>query len=122
VRFLVDENAGPGVARWLRAAGHDTVSVFESARGASDDQVIELASQDRRVLVTSDKDFGEHVFRFGWRHHGVVLLRLSDERTETKVEVLERLLANHADRIEGSFLVVTEELVRFAGSAKPPST
>ncbi len=28
MRFLVDENAGPAVAAWLRAQVHETFSIF----------------------------------------------------------------------------------------------
>jgi hypothetical protein len=33
VRFLVDENTGVVVARWLRSQNHEVFSVYEEARG-----------------------------------------------------------------------------------------
>ena len=114
MRLLVDENAGPSVARWLREQGHDVFSVYESARGLPDNEVIRMALADSRVLITSDKDFGEKVYRERWSHHGVVLLRLRDERLGMKIAVLERLLAHYADRLPDRFVVASEKRVRFA--------
>jgi len=39
VRFLVDENTGVFVARWLRAQGYEVFSVYEEARGTDDDAI-----------------------------------------------------------------------------------
>ena len=41
--FLVNECAGPAVARWLRKQGHEVISVYEEARGAEDDWIIQKA-------------------------------------------------------------------------------
>ena len=114
MRFLVDENAGPSMARWLREQGHDIFSVYEMARGLPDDEVIQLAFAESRILITSDKDFGEKVYREQWPHHGVVLLRLRDERLEVKIAVLSRLLAHYAERLPDRFVVASEKRVRFA--------
>ena len=46
MRFLVDECTGPAVAAWLREQGHDVFSVFDSARGMSDDDIIGKAFDD----------------------------------------------------------------------------
>jgi len=63
MRFLVDECTGPTVARWLREQGYDVVSIYEQARGADDAVVLNLAFQDERILITSDKEFGARVVR-----------------------------------------------------------
>lgn len=114
MRFLVDECTGPAVARWLRAQGHDVFSVYDEARGADDDEVLRNALAGNRVLITNDTDFGEKVHRERRAHHGVVLLRLDDERAPVKIETLRRLLQSYADRLPGQFVVVTETKVRFA--------
>ena len=114
MRFLVDENAGPSVARWLREQGHDVVSVFETARGTPDDEVISQAFSENRILITSDKDFGDMVYRERRPHHGVIMLRLRDERLVMKIDVLGRLLADYASRLSDNYVVVSEHRVRFA--------
>ncbi len=114
MRFLVDECTGPAVGHWLRAQQHDAVSVYDTARGIDDDEVIRRAFAEDRILVTNDKDFGEKIYRERLPHRGIILLRLADERSAVKIDVLERLLSGHANRIPGHFVVVTETKVRFA--------
>ena len=114
MRFLVDESTGPAVALWLRAEGHDVLSVFDTMRGADDDVVLRTAYSENRILITNDKDFGEKVYRERHPHKGVILLRLDDERTPSKIDTLRRLLAQHTEQLSNNFIVVTETRVRIA--------
>ena len=114
MRFLVDENAGPSLAIWLRNQGYEVFSVYETARGVDDDQIIQQAFVDHWIIITSDKDFGEKVYREQWPHRGVILLRLEDERVASKIAPLQRLLEKHQDQLADTFAVVTESRVRFA--------
>jgi len=112
VKFIVDECAGPFLAAWLRRQGYDVFSVYESARGADDDWILEKADDEARILVTNDKGFGEKIFKSQRTHHGVILLRLSDETPIAKVAVFEKLLTFFSDRLDGAFVVVGERKVR----------
>ena len=114
----MDECTGPAVARWLREElGHDVFSVFEEARGADDDYVIEKAFAENQILITNDGDFGAKVFKERRAHRGVIFLRLDDERPANTIEVLQRLLDSYSEQLTDSFAVVTETQVRF--SRKP---
>lgn len=115
MRFLVDECTGSKVAAWLRGLGYEVFSVFDEARGMTDDDVLTKASVENRILITNDKDFGEMIFRERRAHHGVVFLRLDDERAANKIKVLEQLLENYAEKLPGQFVTVTETKVRIAG-------
>ncbi len=63
------------MVRVLRAAGHHVLAVAEVARGARDSEIIRLARDEGRVLLTEDKDFGELVYAGGKSGAGVVLIR-----------------------------------------------
>ena len=116
MRFLVDECTGPAVALWLHIKGYEVFSVFEKARGMNDDDIIQKAATENWILITNDKDFGDKVFRDGRLHRGVILLRLEDERSESKIKVLSLLLQSYKDRLLDSFVVATERKVRFHAS------
>jgi predicted nuclease of predicted toxin-antitoxin system len=118
MRFLVDECTGPAVARWLREQGYDVVSVYDQARASPDDAVIQMASDETRILITNDKHFGENVYRDRRSHCGVVLLRLEDERPSSKIEVMSRLLDLYADKLEGAFIVVSEQRIKIGKPRK----
>jgi predicted nuclease of predicted toxin-antitoxin system len=114
MRFLVDECAGPKVARWLRGQGYEVFSVYEQAPGMDDEDIIVKAFNEGWILITNDKDFGEKVYRENQSHRGIVFLRLKDERASNKIETLRRLLRAYAERLTDCFVVVSETRVRFA--------
>ncbi len=116
MRFLVDECTGPAVARWLRDQGYEVFSVYDEARGIDDEAIIQKAFDEDWILVTNDKDFGEKVYREGLPHHGIIFLRLQNERAANKIATLRRLLENHTDRLTDQFVVVTETRIRFGSS------
>lgn len=72
MRFIVDESPGVAVARYLQSTGHDVLYVGDIMPQADDDDILELALAERRILITNDKDFGELVFRGGFEHSGVL--------------------------------------------------
>ncbi len=73
-----------------------------------------MAFDQRRILITNDKDFGAKVYRDRRSHHGVILLRLEDERPSSKTTILSQLLAQYVNKIAKAFVVVSERRVRFA--------
>jgi predicted nuclease of predicted toxin-antitoxin system len=117
MRFLVDECTGVAVAHWLRAQNHEVFSVYEEARGLDDDQILKKACTERWILITSDKDFGEKVYREQRSHRGVILLRLGNERSSNQINTLQGWLEAHSERLMDNFIVVTETQIRFARSS-----
>jgi predicted nuclease of predicted toxin-antitoxin system len=75
MNFLADESCAGPVVRTLREAGHDVVAIAEVAKGATDEQVLERALNEKRVLITEDRDFGELVYARGRSSAGVILVR-----------------------------------------------
>lgn len=114
MKFLVDECTGPGAARWLRDQGHDVFSVYDESPGVDDLAILTKAHRESRVLITNDNDFSVKIFRDQLPHSGVIYLRLADERTQNKINVIRNLLVSYMDRLENRFVVVTESKVRFS--------
>ena len=62
MRFAVDACVPSPVGEALRALGADVVSAAGRA-AMPDEEVLSAAFTGDRVLITTDKDFGEIVFR-----------------------------------------------------------
>jgi len=118
--FIVDECTGAAVAEHLRSAGHDVVVVPESMSQADDQTILDGAFDEKRILITNDKDFGELVFRQGFSHYGVLLLRLQDDSSANRVRVVEAVLGQYGDLLKMNFLVATETGVRIRRKAADP--
>lgn len=112
MKFLVDECTGTSVAACLRDEGHDVVTVADVMPQASDRKILNRAVSEGRIVVTNDKDFGQLVYYSGWKHRGVVLLRLRSERAENKVRMMKVVLAQVGERLQNHYVVATEAGIR----------
>lgn len=112
MRFLVDECVGTSVAAYLKLNNHIVYSVFEESRGAQDDDLLQKCFSENYILITSDKDFGEMIFKNQKKHKGIILIRCHPNNFKQKIVVLTKLLANYSDKLEKNFVVLTNENVR----------
>ncbi len=112
MRILADENIDAALIDWLRGQDHDVLAVRDTMRGASDERVLSLALEDARILLTSDKDFGDLVFRRGLPTEGVVLLRF---HTASRREFMELFVSHCPDMFSqapGNFVIATNSMFR----------
>jgi predicted nuclease of predicted toxin-antitoxin system len=63
VNLVCDEGVDRQVVDRLRRDGHDVAYVAELNPGITDEDVLAIAEDRRALLLVSDKDFGELVFR-----------------------------------------------------------
>ena len=98
---------------FLRADGHDLLYIREVAVGSDDGTVLKMATDDERVLITEDKDFGELVVRLRLPAFGILLVRMDPADSAAKLARLQEVIRSHGDRFAGSFVVVDESKVRF---------
>ena len=87
-KFIVDEWSGISVVKFLRQQGYDTIGVSEAMPQAIDADILQRAVTEERIVITNDKDFGDMVFRDRRMHKGIVLLRLSDDRSKPNFKCL----------------------------------
>jgi predicted nuclease of predicted toxin-antitoxin system len=101
----------------LRQLSHDVQAVSRNyPPGLPDEDVLEIARKEKRILVVADLDFGELIFQRGLAHAGVIFFRLPGAKLQTKIDQLNTVLAQHSDDLErGEFLVVTPGQIRIAG-------
>ena len=91
--------------------GHDVRSARGELAGASDETLLALAYEERRVLITENKDFGEVVFLSPLPHPCVV--RLVELRVVEQVDALRGLIERHGHVLRAdAIVVVTSRRVR----------
>lgn len=80
MRFLVDAQLPPALARYLAAGGHEAEHVVDiGLSGAKDQAIWEYAARVGAVIVSKDEDFAQRTF-FGKGGPPVVWIRLSNTR------------------------------------------
>lgn len=112
MRWLADECVDAALVVRLRSAGHDVVYMAEIAPATSDTDVMALAQQDGRLLLTEDKDFGDLVFRRGGLVPGIVLLRIDPAMHALKSRRLDAVVGRFGDNLFGRYMTVEEARFR----------
>ncbi len=113
MQFLADENVPLPSVRLLREAGVDIEWVAERAPGAPDLQVLTLAGNGGRILITFDRDFGELIYHRGAPvPAGVIYLRLVPASPQEPAQLLLRLFAMPEIQLPDRFTVLERERVR----------
>ena len=116
MKFLADENIERELIEALREAGFDVLSVRESYIGIADDEILQIALDEKAVILTYDTDFGELVFRFGLQSHGVILLRIHGLSLTEKTDKAILAIREHEAELEIAFTVISEHSVRIRKS------
>ena len=112
MRFLADENCDFTVVRALRAAGHDVLCVSEITPRAEDSEVIELADDEKRILLTEDKDFGQLVYSHGQKTLGVIFLRFPTSTRRQISRAVTNLVKQQGEKLAGCFITVQPGRIR----------
>lgn len=116
MKILADENIEREFVEALREADFDVLSVWESYVGFADDEILQIAVDEKAVILTYDTDFGELVFRLSLKSHGIILLRVHSLSLAEKIDKTILAIREHESELENSFTVISEHSVRIRNS------
>jgi predicted nuclease of predicted toxin-antitoxin system len=121
MRFLLDQNVYGATERFLIDLGHDAVRISRVGLGrASDSELIRVASEEERILITRDRDFGNLVY-LGEQKCGLIYLRVLPSTQESVNSELARVLSSYSEGdLQNAFVVVEPGLHRFRPLPNPP--
>jgi predicted nuclease of predicted toxin-antitoxin system len=92
----------------LADAGHDVTAIARDYPAAlTDEAVLAIADQERRILITNDRDFGELIFRQRRPHAGIMYFRLPLASSVNEKLAWLQLILTEQQAALGKFLVVT---------------
>jgi predicted nuclease of predicted toxin-antitoxin system len=114
MRIKLDENLPDRLISVLSGLGHDTDTVVgEGFSGKPDRELWPEVQKAGRFLLTKDLGFSdERVYPPG-THHGILVLRLSDDRSIAAAERLGAVFRTEAvEAWKGNLVVVTDHKVR----------
>lgn len=109
--IIADENIPLPIIESLKQNNIDTTSIFDDYRGVSDIEIIELAQNPLKIILTEDKDFGDLLFAYNQKQVSVILLRYHYSELETITSILIKFLLNHTIE-KHSFVVITTKSIR----------
>jgi predicted nuclease of predicted toxin-antitoxin system len=93
MKFLVDVNASGSLVDGLMNLGHDVIQVVDKDPRMRDEDIRCWAVREQRIIITTDRDFEEMIWREGKEHCGV--LRLENLPCVARRALLEDVLFHH---------------------------
>lgn len=116
ITFLADENISPETADFLDESGYPCYSLLrDGPRQLADREIVELAKQEERVILTHDLDFGEIYYLAEEGNIGILVLRLRHQTVEAVNQVLQRFLDSGKlsnEALSKSLVIVSENWYR----------
>lgn len=107
MKFLLDQDVYAATAHFLASLGHDVVQVAQIGLSqAADEELLKVAQEQRRILVTRDRDFGGLVF-VNVLGAGVLYLRMLPSTQNSAHKELEQVLTTYSgEELMKSFVVI----------------
>ena len=106
MRFLVDAQLPPVLARWLVERGYEAEHVADiGLQAASDRQILDFAEKSSAIIVSKDEDFAQRraILTTG---PSIVWVRLPNARSRDLLQWFDKALPNIIKALEaGEFIV-----------------
>ena len=113
MKLLANENFPLSSVKILENAGYDIISVGKDFAGILDSEVIELATKEHRTIITFDRDYGELIFKRGYKPlAGVIYLRWESFQPKEPGEYLIELFNSKDIQYESMLTVIGVDNIR----------
>ena len=91
--YLTDENIDRDVVAFLRSEDFDVCDIAEAGLfGSTDVDLMRMASEENRVIITHDSDFGSLAIRTGKSVIGILYLRPGHFDSDFTIQTLQAVL------------------------------
>ncbi len=113
VKLLANENLPLPSVIALRREGFDVLSISELSPGISDEDVLNLAKDQARILLTFDRDYGELVFKRRLPcPAGVIYLRFDPVSPTEPAQIIQSFLSRYGTDVIHHFIVLDRDSFR----------
>jgi predicted nuclease of predicted toxin-antitoxin system len=106
MRILLDTNISMRVRDDLIAAGYDVIWTGDWDVDPGDEEILNFAYREERILITQDKDFGELAIVKLQPHRGII--RLSNLATTQQYPVCIEVLTRYGDELSNSAIITVD--------------
>lgn len=112
MKLLANAHISRAIFEFLQSVGHDCVHAEVLSSGLADEELLRIAVDQKRIILTTDKDFGDLVFRRRVPAVGVILLRLHAATEAERLRLLQLHWSAVERSVEGHFVVISNRRVR----------
>ena len=107
LKLYLDQMFSVQVEKVLRNEAHDVMRASEVGQARSDDQeILQKAIAEDRILVTLDEHFGDWVILPLSQHPGIIRLKVDPTTSDNSIGLLLPFLRNHSSKQFRNYLVI----------------
>ncbi len=112
MKFLANENLPAPSINFLRKNKIEVIAIAEKNPGISDEDVMKIAIDEHRTIITHDSDYGELIYKFGYKQEaGVIYFRIYNFEPDEPGKILLDLI-NTNFKFNNSLTVISEGAIR----------
>lgn len=77
-----------------------------------DQDLLQLAKEEKRIFITNDTDFGDLIFLQKKLNVGTILFRVKGQKSQEKIKLMKELLMAYRDKLLNHYVVITKVKIR----------
>ncbi len=113
MKLLANENIPLTSVNFLISVGVDVIWIGHNHSGISDQEVIDIAITQGRLIFTFDRDYSELIFKFGYKPQcGVIYLRFDEFTPVFPGQLIYRILETKELNFENKLTVIDARGIR----------
>ena len=113
MKLLANENFPYASIHYLKARGYDILSIGMDNPSIKDSEIMTIAINEERTILTFDRDYGELIFRYNYKpERGVIYLRLEEYDPEKPGLIIEEIILNKEIDLARALTVVDKNGIR----------
>jgi predicted nuclease of predicted toxin-antitoxin system len=113
MKLLANENFPYKSIYYLRGKGYDVYSIGIDNPSIKDSEVMTIAINEGRTILTFDRDYGELIFRHNYKpEKGVIYLRLDEYEPHEPGLIIEEIIHNKEIDLTQALTVVDKNGLR----------
>ena len=113
MKLLANENFPVKSVHYLRDKGFDVKSIGLDDPGILDSDVMKIAIDEERTILTFDRDYGELIFRYNNKpEKGVIYLRLDQYEPQEPGLMIEEIITNTDIDLTRTLTVIDKSGIR----------
>ena len=118
MKIFTNENLFEPIIDYLKALRYDVVSIRDAElSGITDDKVYQMACDEKRIIITMDKDF-TRMFRFPPQNcGGIIVAKIYKRTVDETLEIFKKYFNTITEEdVRGNLVIITPDGVRIRRS------
>ena len=112
IKFLADVNVEKPIVDYLSKQGYDIKWIPDYDCEMFDEELLHMANEEQRILITNDKGFGDLVIMQKKLSAGAILFRIKGQESQEKIRLMRKLLMGYRDKLLNHYVIISKSKIR----------